>query len=107
MSDIAIVYAVYADAESAQAAAHMAIERELAACANILAPCTSVYRWQGEVTQGAEVPVLFKTTRARRDALMAALALGHGYEIPAILSWDADAVHLPFAGWVEQQTRGH
>lgn len=106
MSCLAIVYAVYGDAESARAAAHQAIERELAACANILAPCTSIYRWEGKVTQETEVPVLFKTMPDKRDALMAALAHGHDYEIPAIISWDSDAAHPPFARWVEQETHG-
>lgn len=102
---LALVYAVYPDRASAQAAAQMAIERHLAACANILAPCTSIYRWEGAATQSEEVPVLFKTGTDRREALIALLAENHDYDIPAIISWDTDVAHAPFARWVAGETR--
>lgn len=102
---LALVYAVYGDRASAEAAARMAVERRLAACANILPPCTSVYRWEGAVTQGEEVPVLFKTGTDRRDALVALLAENHGYDIPAILGWNVDAAHPAFGRWVAEETR--
>ena len=35
------------DAASAEALANALIDQRLAACVNMLAPCTSVYRWQG------------------------------------------------------------
>ncbi len=42
------------------------VEERLAACVNILAPCRSIYRWEGEVEQADEVPALFKTTLDQR-----------------------------------------
>jgi len=69
-----------------------------------MAPCTSVYRWEGAVTQGEEVPVVFKTSINRRAELIAVLADNHAYDIPAILSWNADDAHPPFARWVEAET---
>ena len=103
---ITLVYAVYGEEAQARAAADMAVERHLAACANIMTACTSVYRWEGQVVRAGEIPVLFKTTAARRDALMAALAQTHGYEVPAILSWDTDKTHDPFALWVAGEVDG-
>jgi periplasmic divalent cation tolerance protein len=103
---VAIVYAIYGNRAAAEAATRLAIGKELAACANIMAPCTSVYRWEGEVRQEEEVPVLFKTSLARRGALIAELALSHDYQVPAVLSWDAAETHWQFARWVEEQTGG-
>src|SRR3972149_4865530 len=40
------------------------IERKLAACVNILAECTSVYRWQGRLENAHEGPPLIKTRAA-------------------------------------------
>ena len=37
------------DADTAKAVARQLVEQRLAACVNILAPCTSVYRWQDQV----------------------------------------------------------
>ena len=37
------------DGESARALADHVVAARLAACVNILAPCRSVYRWQGNI----------------------------------------------------------
>lgn len=105
MSEIALVYVLYGTREAAQTAARAMVEQRLAACANILAGSDSVYRWAGVIETASEVPVLFKTSPARRDALMAALAQGHDYELPAILSWAAVASPA-YAAWVATETNG-
>ena len=61
------------DHDSATALAAALVEARLVACANVLAPCTSVYRWQGAVETTTEVPLLIKTTAARYPALEAAI----------------------------------
>ena len=58
---IATVYALFADAAEAERIAETVVTERLAACANILAPCRSIYRWQGVVERAEEVPALFKT----------------------------------------------
>lgn len=100
---VALVYSLFASAEQARAVARTLVTERLAACANILGPCTSIYEWQGKVEEGAEVPVLFKTSADRRDALMARIAQLHDYDVPAILALPVDAAHPPFATWVAEQ----
>lgn len=103
MSGLAIVYTLFGDAEEARRTSRQLVEERLAACANILAPCTSVYEWEGAVREEAEHPVLFKTPRERRDALIARLKALHSYEVPAILSWDAEATDA-YRVWAAGQT---
>lgn len=100
MKDIAIVYATFGDRDAAERAAVQMVERHLAACANIQSPCLSIYVWQGETKRADETPVFFKTSVNRREALMAALAAAHAYELPAISSWTAQA-GAAFAQWVD------
>ena len=100
---VVLVYSLFGSAERARAVARPLVEERLAACANILGPCTSIYEWQGKVEEGAEVPVLFKANADRRDALMARIAQLHDYDVPAILALPVDAAHLPFAAWVAEQ----
>ena len=64
MSRIVSVYAVFANAEEAQRIARIVVEERLAACANLLGPCRSIYRWQGAVEEADEVAAIFK---ARAD----------------------------------------
>ncbi|RSU75509.1 divalent-cation tolerance protein CutA [Sphingomonas sp. S-NIH.Pt3_0716] len=102
-NELVLVYSLFGSAEQARAVARTLVAERLAACANILGPCTSIYEWQGKVEEGAEVPILFKTSADRRDALMARIAQLHDYDVPAILALPIDAAHPPFAAWVAEQ----
>jgi len=106
MSGIALVYSLFGSLDAAKRTAHIVVKEGLAACVNILPPCTSIYEWKGALEESAEVPVLFKTTPERRDALMARLAQLHEYDVPAILALPVDAVPPPFAAWVAEQVAG-
>jgi periplasmic divalent cation tolerance protein len=95
---IATVYAVFADAAEAERIAETVVTEGLAACANILAPCRSIYRWQGAIERAEEVPALFKT--ARPDMLIARIAALHSYDVPAAIAWPIGEAHGPYADWV-------
>lgn len=105
MSPIVTVYAVFRDDEEAARIARVAVEEGLAACANILPPCRSVYRWQGAVETADEVPALFKTTRDGADALIARIAALHEYDVPAAVAWPVLSAHAPYAEWVRESVR--
>ena len=98
---IATVYAVFADTAEAERIATMVVDEGLAACANILAPCRSIYRWQGRVERADEVPALFKTAQA--EALIARLAELHSYDVPAAVVWPIVAAHPAYAEWVKAE----
>jgi periplasmic divalent cation tolerance protein len=104
MTSIVTVYATFASDEEARRIARTLVEERLAACANILGACHSIYRWQGEVEESGEVAALFKTQADLAGALIARLAELHSYEVPAAVVWPvADALGR-FAEWVEAET---
>ena len=102
---IAIVYAVFADVDEAMRIGRTVVEERLAACINILAPCTSIYRWEGKVEQSDEAPAILKTTLELADTLIARLAELHSYEVPAIVAWSADHALPAYAEWLESEFR--
>ena len=77
MDEILLVLTNLPDRDSARRIAHSLIENHAAACVNILAECSSVYRWQGKTENAEEVPLLIKTTAARYAALEAAIRARH------------------------------
>lgn len=93
------------DAGVADAIAQALVEEGLAACVNQLAPCRSVYRWQGRLERADEIPLLIKTTTARYATLQARLLQLHPYEVPEVLAWRPDAALPAYADWVIAQTR--
>ncbi|SNS38381.1 divalent cation tolerance protein [Sphingomonas laterariae] len=100
MTGIATVYAVFADEAEAERIGREMVEAGLAACVNILGPCRSIYRWQGAVEEGAEIPALFKTRADQADALIAAIAARHSYDVPAVVAWPITAAHPAYEAWV-------
>lgn len=103
MSRIVSVYAVFADAEEAQRIARAVVEERLAACANILGPCRSVYRWQGKVEEAEEVAAIFKARADKAEGLTARIAALHSYDVPAIAVWPIESAWPAYADWVETE----
>jgi periplasmic divalent cation tolerance protein len=100
MTDIVSVYATFGGEAEARRVAGMVVEEALAACANILAPCHSIYRWQGRIEQAAEVPVVFKTSARASSRLVARIAELHSYDVPAAVVWPIGESHPAYADWV-------
>ena len=102
--DSLLVVTSLPDRESAEKLAVLLIERRLAACVNILAPCASVYRWQGEIQHDEEHPLLIKTVQDRYAELEASIRANHPYELPEIIAVRI-ADGLPaYLQWVESET---
>ena len=100
MTGIVTVYATFAGAEEANRIALQLVEERLAACANILGACRSIYRWQGKVEQADEVAALFKTTSGRATMLLRRIAELHSYDTPAAVVWPIAEVPEPYRKWV-------
>ena len=103
MSAIVTVYATFASDEEARRIARILVEERLAACANLLGACHSIYRWQGEVEESEEVAALFKTRADLADALIVRLAELHSYDVPAAVVWPIAKAWPAYASWVAME----
>jgi periplasmic divalent cation tolerance protein len=104
VTGIVSVYAVFADAGEAERIARIVVEERLAACANILGPCRSIYRWQGRIEEADEVAAIFKSRADAADALVARIAALHSYDVPAIAVWPIAEAPADYAEWVIAET---
>ena len=93
------------DSGSAFNLARELVGLRLAACANVLAPVTSFYRWEGRDQQATEYPVLIKSTRDRYAELESAIRARHPYSVPEIIAWPIDTGSAAYLDWVEAETR--
>jgi periplasmic divalent cation tolerance protein len=102
MDEALLVYTTWPDAETAGTAAVAAVEARLAACANVLAPISSVYRWEGEMERAIETPVIFKTAKGVADRLKTFLVARHPYELPCVIAMPITAAgsHPAFLAWI-------
>ena len=67
-------------------------------------PVTSTYWWEGRVETAQEWTIAAKTTKAGADALVAAIAVAHSYDVPEILVTDVLTGHRPYLEWVAAET---
>jgi periplasmic divalent cation tolerance protein len=103
MPEIFTVYAIFASIEQARRIARTLVEERLAACANILGPCRSIYRWQGAIEESEEVAALFKTRAETAEALLARLADLHSYDVPAAVVWPIEGALDRYSDWVRAE----
>jgi len=89
---------------AAERLADALVAKRLAACVNILAPCRSVYRWQGSVQHDEEHPMLIKTTAARYSELEAEIRALHPYELPEIVAVPIERGLPGYLAWVAEET---
>jgi len=92
------------DEASANALAEALVDERLAACVSVLAPCRSVFRWQGKIDHATEVPLLIKSTAVRYDALEAAIRARHPYELPEIVAIPVVKGLPDYLAWVNAET---
>jgi periplasmic divalent cation tolerance protein len=89
--------------DTARHLARRALEDRLAACANVTPGIVSLFRWQGAMEEEEEVSVTFKTTEARREALVALIAREHPYDLP-VITWEAVATTAEAGEWCQAET---
>jgi len=75
----------FPDKKGAVALAEALIDQHLAACVNVLSPCTSIYHWQGKVESADEIPVMIKTLRQHYDQVEQLIKMMHPYELPEVI----------------------
>jgi periplasmic divalent cation tolerance protein len=105
MSDVLLVVTNLPDRATAERIADTLVTEGMAACINILAPCTSVYRWEGKLNHTDEVPLLIKTTRAAYPRLQNRLQELHPYELPELIAVPVTNGLPAYLAWVGQETQ--
>ena len=88
MSDQAPVILVFCTVSTEKegiAIAEALVEREEAACVNLLPMIRSVFRWKGNVMKETEQFLIIKTTQALFEDVKKTVKEQHSYELPEIL----------------------
>lgn len=102
--DLVWCYVTAKDGAEARRIAEAAVAERLAACANLLGPIRSVYRWKGRVERGREVALILKTRRALVKRLAARIGELHSYDCPCVVALPILGGHAPYLDWVRAET---
>ena len=104
MGDVVVVLTTVPAGSKGEEIGQTLVEERLAACVNVLAPMTSIYRWRGDVERESEQQLIIKTTRDRVPALHARLVALHPYELPEFLELAVADGSPAYVEWVIEAT---
>jgi periplasmic divalent cation tolerance protein len=103
--DALVVLTTVEKREDGERLARLLVDRELAACIQILPPMVSIYRWEGNVEQASEVLLLIKTTRVVYPRLEAAIKENHTYQTPEIVALPIEAGSSEYLSWLADSVK--
>lgn len=99
-----IVFTTLPDPESARALARKLVEARLAACVNVMSPCQSIYRWQGQLHEDGEIPVVIKTRADIYARLEAFVRENHPYALPELVAMNITHGLPGYLAWLAEET---
>lgn len=90
-----------ADKEAAKAIAKILLEKQLAACVQML-PVESMYVWQGKICDDNETILFIKSKAGLFDEIAAVIKENHCYEIPEIIQVPITAGLPEYLKWIAE-----
>lgn len=81
------------------------VEKKLVACAQILGPIQSIYRWKGNVEDTNEWLLLMKSKASLYPAIEVEIRRQHPYELPEIIVTNIDKGLAGYMDWVAGETK--
>lgn len=100
--EVWVVLCTFPDLAQARQIGTALVEKQLAACVNILPGVESIFCWENRVSSESEVLVLLKTGGERFAELERELVERHPYEVPEVIALPVEAGSEGYLNWVRQ-----
>jgi periplasmic divalent cation tolerance protein len=100
----AVLFTTAGSRAEAERLASVLVEERLAACVNLIAAVTSIYRWRGAVEHAREVLLVIKTRRALVPQVTARVQALHSYEVPEVIALPVVAGARSYLAWLLGET---
>jgi len=103
MADARVVLTTIGSQEAAAQFARQLVERQLAACVNIVGPMRSIYRWKHRIEDEEEFLLIIKTTGERAAELETAFGELHPYELSERVELSIEGGSSAYLDWIAAQ----
>ena len=103
---VILIFCTASSEKEAVEIAQTLVEREEAACVNVVPMIRSVYRWKGKISSGTEHLLLIKTTQALLEDVKKTVKELHSYELPEIISIAVDDGDRNALSWIASVVKG-
>ncbi len=100
-----IVLITTSSRQEAEAIGKTLIESRLAACVNIVAGVSSLFRWQGAIEHQEEVLMLVKSRTDCLPSIIEAVKRLHTYTVPELVALPILAGSPDYLAWIDESLR--
>ncbi len=102
---LSIAYITASTSDQAWRIGRALVQARLAACVNIILGMNSVYWWEGEIQEDAEVVVIAKTRESLLPELIETVKSIHSYDCPCIIAVPILGGNPDYLDWMSRETR--
>jgi periplasmic divalent cation tolerance protein len=101
MNSYIIVVVTTASREEAETIVQRLLEARLIACANIVGPVHSHFRWSEKIEKAEEYLILMKSRRDLFEKLSETMKALHSYEVPEIIALPIVEGSKAYLAWLD------
>jgi len=102
-TDFQIVLSTCPDEHTAERLAATLVEKDIAACVNIIPGIQSIYHWKGKVEKDREWLLVIKAATARYADIEHTIVSLHPYELPEIIAVPISAGLPAYLAWMNER----
>lgn len=100
-SQYQLVFTTCPDVSTAESIAQALVDERLVACANVLPPIRSFYRWRGQTESAAEQLLILKIRARDYSAVEQRIVALHPYELPEVIAIPIASGLAGYLAWIE------
>jgi len=104
--DVILVFCTVSTEKEAVDIAETLVQREEAACVNVVPMVRSIYRWKGQVLTEAEQMMIIKTTQPLFEDVKRTVKELHSYELPEIVAVTVSDGDRNALNWIASVVKG-
>jgi periplasmic divalent cation tolerance protein len=105
MSEYVVVLVTVASDEEGRIIAAALVEEKLAACASLIMPVRSFYRWEGVLQDETEGMLVIKTGAAMLERLTERVKALHSYDLPEVIALPIIGGSQGYLDWLGNETK--
>ncbi len=102
--DEIVVFVTCASEEEAEKIARVLLEKQLAACVNMLPSITSLFSWEGKIHREKEVLMIAKSRKNIFKLLEKTIKKNHSYAVPEIIALPIIEGSKDYLDWIKSNT---
>ncbi|MEZ5671945.1 MAG: divalent-cation tolerance protein CutA [Thiotrichaceae bacterium] len=96
-----LLFATCPTSASAQLIAYTLVEQQLVAGVSLLPNLHSVYRWQGEIKNHAEIGLIMRTRVAHFTKIQEIFTTLHPYQVPELIMLPIEQGAENYLAWID------